>query len=113
MMDDEPKGARFLHLYLRSDELLPDSPRMRRRVGRLVGQYTGGGQFGRAFPDFFFDETGLRSEPIYGEDTEWSEYFLDIEIRDFLDSITLYYKWADEGGPGRPRRWRLFSSQFR
>jgi hypothetical protein len=88
-MTDVPNGQRFSHNYLSSPQLLPDSPRMRRRMGHLFGEFFLG-DFGTKLAG----ELGIR---VDASSTQYANYwppFLEkVELRDVLDAITLRYKY--------------------
>jgi hypothetical protein len=87
-MTDIPSGHRFSHTYLRSPELLPDSVRMRRRLGHLFGQFYLG-DFGGTLAA----ELGVHVETPHCErDYYWPPFLEKAELRDVLDAITVRYK---------------------
>jgi hypothetical protein len=88
-MTDEsvPKGLRFSQLYLPKTEPMPDSARMRRRIGSIIGETNVAG-----FGDAVRGALGvkLKRDPSYG--FNWPEIIEEMELRDVLDTITVRYQ---------------------
>lgn len=83
-MSDAPEGKRFSQLYLRSQELLPDSQRMRNRLAMVItGMNENLGRFGRRIEQ---EQGVLIGECRYG--SYWPQIFKQLDLRDVLDAIT-------------------------
>jgi hypothetical protein len=82
-----PKGMRFSHVYLRQAELLPDSKRMRRRIGSAIGD-----TFLEGFGDELENELGIPVETRARYSDYWPSFLEEIELRDVLDAITVRYR---------------------
>jgi hypothetical protein len=98
---NRPVGERFTHLYMRG-EPMQDSKRMRRRLTELV----------RTLPlDNWQYVTFLRAE--LGLDQPWTtsmrdlvEWIFDLASSDFLDFITVTYRYLNNGQATSAARWR-------
>jgi hypothetical protein len=111
---DAPVGERFSQVYLATPELLPDSPRMRRRLGHLYGEFTLEG-FGRALAS----ELGVHVDEISSNyDNYWPQWLEAANLRDVLDSVTVRYKNLklpryDSTGSELPKARQKFLSEAR
>ncbi|PLU12404.1 hypothetical protein BMJ30_27740 [Sinorhizobium medicae] len=86
-MSDAAEGKRFSQLYLRSQELLPDSQRMRNRLAIAITEL-----------DEDLSRLGKRIEKEHGVligecryDFKWPPILKKLELRDVLDAITTIY----------------------
>ncbi|NLS03608.1 hypothetical protein HGP14_09580 [Rhizobium sp. P32RR-XVIII] len=105
-MNEAPKGHRFSQLYLRNSELLPDSERARRRIGFLIGENF----FAEDFGQVLARELGI---PIPGNSSyasAWPSIVKDLDLRDFLDLITVRYKKLNN--QFQQERSRVFQARF-
>ena len=92
-MADIPTGQRFSQTYLLSPELLPDSARMRRRLGHLYGHFDLA-DFGRHFARELGVPVDLNSSK---HAYYWPPFLEKADLRDVLDSITIRYKYLNLG----------------
>jgi hypothetical protein len=83
---DVPQGQRFSLVYLRRDEQLEDSERMRRRLGATIENF----QIGD-FNQYLVRQLGLEYKYLNGMKA-WVDYFLTLELRDALDAVTIFYQ---------------------
>lgn len=86
---DVPQGKRFSHVYLRRDEQLEDSPRMRSRLGAAVFDAIKGLNLREEFAEFFSDETGIEQIYNWYYVNNWRDYCQEIVLIDALDMITI------------------------
>jgi hypothetical protein len=87
-MADITKGQRFSQTYLASPDLLPDSPRLRRRLGHLYGNYPLGN-----FGAICAVELGIAIDLSASERAYyWPPFLEKVDLRDVLDSVTLRYR---------------------
>lgn len=87
-MTEDTLGVRFSQNYLLRSDLMPDSQRMRRRIGTLVGSQN----IGR-FGDILASELGIRLDPrLNNYASLWPEASVKLELRDFLDLITIRFQ---------------------
>jgi hypothetical protein len=89
---ERPTGERFSHVYLRRDEPLNDSPRARRRIAAWLGQSKDAASDNA--PDlgsFLIGELGV--DPVYQYGLDWKATFEKFGTPDFLDTITLTFRW--------------------
>lgn len=84
---DVPQGQRFSLVYLRRDDQLEDSVRMRRRLAATIEEYAFGD-----FSEYLSRELGLQSKYLYGQG-DWTTYFSSLELSDVLDSVTVFNKY--------------------
>jgi hypothetical protein len=85
-------GERFTHLYLRPPERVQDSDRARHRVGALFREGIFANHAERLAP-FLSREIGV-SLPGEGKHaSQWSEFIRDCRTPDFLDTITVIYRY--------------------
>ncbi|GMO40832.1 hypothetical protein BwSF12_43370 [Bradyrhizobium ottawaense] len=92
MSDTKPVGQRFSHVYLRKDELLQDGPRARRRISAWLGQCQDAqSKEGADLGSFLLAEMGVDIVYQYGYD--WKATFEKFNTVDFLDAVTLTYKY--------------------
>lgn len=111
-MKDTPKGMRFSHLYLRQPELLPDSKRMRRRIGTLIGTL-GDHRYLSRFGDYVESEHGI-SVVNAAHSSYWPGIVEKFDLRDVLDLVTSAYKFlSDLDYPREVTRRRNFIDQCR
>lgn len=83
-------GQRFSYLYLRSAELLQDSPRARRRVAALLYSFK---DF-EGLPGYLVGELGI--EVIWGMATiDWPSTLKNYALPDFLDLFTVACRFLD------------------
>jgi hypothetical protein len=114
MVDAGPIGQRFSQTYLASPELLPDSMRMRRRIGHLIGD-----TFLRDFPDLLAKELGIPLDRASGTyDSYWPTFLGKIAIGDVLDTITIRYRslsmhFYDADGSETAKAKRAFLNDVR
>jgi hypothetical protein len=95
MATDRILGKRFSHVYLERGEPRADSARARHRVSSwLWGQTTTARE---GLGSLIERELGIEL-PSSGYGTNWSDYFSDCELRDFLDTITITYEHFNRGG---------------
>lgn len=88
-MSEIPKGQRFSQVYLRRPDLLPDSKRMRRRLGSLLAEFDDVIAVGNRMKS----ELGITLHSHWGYRDFWPELFADhLDLRDVLDSITIRHK---------------------
>lgn len=83
----KPIGQRFSQIYLRPPELLPDSERARRRIGHLIAEYMDKDSFGVVLAR----KLGIPVPHNYSYSSSWPGIIAKMELRDFLDSITVLY----------------------
>ncbi|MGA6113350.1 hypothetical protein [Agrobacterium radiobacter] len=81
-----PEGKRFSHVYLQRSELLPDSPRMRRRLGTLISSL-GGNDFLKRLGNDIEREHGIQVVNAYFKEN-WPGIIGKFELRDVLDVVT-------------------------
>jgi hypothetical protein len=86
---NSPRGQRFSQVYLRNGDLLPDSRRMRRRIGTLIDAH-----FSREYREIFARELGVAISSNAEYTGWWPEFMEKAELRDVLDSITLLYQYV-------------------
>lgn len=92
MHDQPPIGERFSLVYLRPQQLLPDTPRFRRRLIKVFEAHAGNdsADFGQHL------EVALGIKVLLGGYEglyiDWED-FLGFELRDVLDCITLLHKY--------------------
>jgi hypothetical protein len=84
---DAPQGQRFSLVYLRRDEQLEDSDRMRRRLAATIEAYDRGG-----FNEYLLKTLGLEYRYLSGMGA-WMQYFVSLSLRDVLDSVTIFYQY--------------------
>jgi hypothetical protein len=85
-------GERFTHLYLRPPERAQDSGRVRHRVGALFRDRIFTDHAQRLAP-FISREIGV-SLPGDGKySSQWSEFIRESRTPDFLDAITMIYRY--------------------
>lgn len=91
MTDNErPVGKRFSHVYLARPDLLQDSERARRRVAALLTSRNSKDIEG--IYSILSQELGL--DPVWGiSGVDWTSTFKRFETRDFLDFVTLAFRW--------------------
>ena len=85
---DVSEGHRFSRVYLASPNLLPDSKRMRRRLGHAIGD-----TYLRDFGSELAAELGIFvdcNSSAYS--TYWPPFVEKMELRDVLDAITIRYR---------------------
>ncbi len=87
-----PQGQRFSHVYLRSPDLLQDSERARRRAAAILDGIKDANDAYSILPE------KLGIDPVVGVygGVNWRLTFKDFETRDFLDFITLVYRYLNE-----------------
>lgn len=91
---DAPEGTRFSFLYIRSDEVLKDSPRMRLRLARVFKRIgTVGHDSGMGFGRFAEAELGVRMIRPGMTFFDFDTVIGTLEISDVLDMVTLLYKF--------------------
>lgn len=92
-MSDElpPVGRRFSQVYLRPDALLPESKRARRRMGHVVAHYMDRDTFGVVLAK----KLGIPVPSNYRYGDYWPSIMEKLELRDFLDTITVLYQTLD------------------
>jgi hypothetical protein len=84
---DIPSGQRFSQTYLSSPDLLPDSARMRLRLGHSYGQF-----FLGDFGNILARELGVYVDsPASQRGYYWPPFLEKAELRDVLDSLTIRY----------------------
>ncbi|MDP9630067.1 UNVERIFIED_ORG: hypothetical protein J2W85_002128 [Ensifer adhaerens] len=88
-MSDEatPIGQRFSQVYLQPKELLPDSERARRRMGHIVEEYANLKTFG----PLLAKTIGIKLPSNYQFKGYWPGILELMDIRDFLDTVTVLY----------------------
>src|SRR5262249_35712258 len=94
MSDTKPKpvGQRFSHVYLRKDDLLQDSKRARRRIAAWLGECSDAATKETSdLGNFLVAELGVDLVYQYGWD--WKATFEKFGTADFLDTLTLTYKY--------------------
>jgi hypothetical protein len=84
---DPPVGVRFSHNYLPNAALLPDSKRMRRRIGHLIGDTPV-----KSFGDTVAKELGIAVSDTSRYGSFWPSFVEAMQLRDALDVITIRYK---------------------
>jgi hypothetical protein len=98
MADDaseRPQGQRFSHVYLRSPDLLQDSPRARRRVAALLDGITSSYLDGISI--FINEEIGI--DVIFGYDrVNWPRTIERLDRSDFLDLFTIVFRFLTRKG---------------
>jgi len=100
MSDTKPVGQQFSHVYLRKDELLQDGPRVRRRISAWLGQCEDAQvKEGSDLGSFLLAEMGVDIVYQYGYD--WKATFEKFRTVDFLDALTLTYKYFTRGAAVR------------
>jgi hypothetical protein len=87
---DIPQGQRFSLVYLRRDDQLEDSARMRRRLGATIEDFDRG-----HFNQYLQKSLGLEYKYLRGMKA-WTEYFLELDLRDVLDSVTIFFRFLIE-----------------
>jgi hypothetical protein len=99
--DVPPLGQRFSHVYIDRSEPQQDSPRMRRRLARLISEFKDLEGLGGTTES----ELGIPTRPY------WTETLEGWKLKDVLDLITLAYRhlvdkqktgYRDHNGP---KRW--------
>lgn len=85
-----PRGQRFSLVYLRSDDQLSDSLRMRRRIGAAVSE-----RFGDDFSIYLSRKLGIPYQTFFGV-PQWMEYYTKLDLRDVLDSVTIHANFLRE-----------------
>jgi len=89
-----PTGERFSHVYLKDSELLSDSPRMRRRIASAIrstiDHLTYNAKYD--FSSYLQAELGIRYDPLNKMVWGNADAFLNIELRDVLDAITVVFR---------------------
>lgn len=81
---ERPHGQRFSHVYMRSDELLQESSRARRRVAALLEST----HWLDGISATIISELGV--DPIYGyQSVNWARTLEHFSTRDFLDIFTV------------------------
>jgi hypothetical protein len=83
-----PLGQRFSHVYLRETELLQDSVRARRRLAAWLS----GNRDTDGLEGFLVAELGVDVSWAFGS-VNWPKTLENYTIVDFLDSITLTYRY--------------------
>lgn len=84
-MTKAKEGERFSLNYLRHPELLPDSLRMRRRIGSLVFQHGGSELYALLNRRLGTDVAAYHAN----YESKWTKDFSAMDLRDVLDSITV------------------------
>lgn len=89
MDDDSPElGKRFSQIYITRPELLPDSVRMRRRVGHKV--FGAWQESGILLANLLNSELGTNLTLLNAQyEFYWPENFAHLQLRDVLDAITV------------------------
>lgn len=87
---DIPQGQRFSLVYLRRDEQLEDSVRMRRRLGATIEDFQRG-----HFNQYLHRALGLEYKYMHGMG-DWTEYYVALDLRDVLDSVTVFLQFLVE-----------------
>jgi hypothetical protein len=86
--DPNSTGGLFSRVYLSTNELTRDSKRLRGRIGHYLSEHR----------SWFISSAGeLRTElgvtiPFAGSAYDWARYCETCELRDLLDSITIWYR---------------------
>ncbi len=94
---------------MRENALLPDSDRMRRRLGALYGQFHDRSSFGNALKA----ELGIALSLTY-ESYHWPPLIAKLELRDVLDSVTIRWRTITDSYEDRRTRARnVFLVQVR
>jgi hypothetical protein len=88
---DRPLGQRFSHVYLRSDKLVQDSSRARRRT---AGLFSDTGDL-KDVGAFITRELGV-DLPYGYVGVDWAKAFKSFEARDFLDIISVACRYLDQ-----------------
>jgi hypothetical protein len=87
-MSETPQGKRFSQIYLSSPELLPDSKRMRHRLGVLIGATPHLSDFANTLSK----ELGILASSFDAQySVYWPPFMAKIELRDVLDAVTIRY----------------------
>lgn len=97
-------GKRFSQLYLERGTPGSDSVRFRRRLGAFCNNNLG--NFIDEIPDVIHQELGVQV-PLGGLNYDMVNFFIQAEIRDVLDSITIIYNLIERQGSSA-KGWRIF-----
>lgn len=89
--------SRYSQLYIELPTPMPDGPRARRRLGKLLEKTIGPNSEGMSA--LLEEELGIRVGIEYS--FEWPKFFQNCDIRDFLDSVTLICKYFRTSGYSR------------
>lgn len=91
VQDAPPVGKRFSQVYLTRPELLPDSVRMRRRIGLLVRHFGPSGLYSLMNRELGTNLSAAGS----ATDDYWPRALENVELRDALDVVTLVARYLD------------------
>lgn len=94
-MPEMPAGVRFSLNYISHPELLPDSARMRRRLGLLFFNTCDGSKLRQKMNSEL--GTDLKSNACATE-PYWRQAMIAVELRDVLDTVTIVYGTLCDGG---------------
>lgn len=94
--EEFPEGQRFSLLYLQNEDVLQDCPRMRRRVARVISDCLGDSGRHLSAARFLEAELGIGVSEVggYGVYVDWERFLGNCSLVDFLDTVTLVYRFA-------------------
>ena len=87
---DVPQGQRFSLVYLRRDDQLEDSDRMRWRLAATIEEYAL-----KNFNQYLLRELGLEYKYLQGMKA-WTEYFMALNLTDVLELNRCFYRYIFE-----------------
>jgi hypothetical protein len=104
--------SRYSQLYIEQTNKLPDSPRARLRLAKLLERITDREYAITAMSDFLEEKLGATVGASYA--SHWERVFGRFSVRDLLDSITLIdealrkqvHPHAEARGAAAARRWK-------
>ncbi|KAA0970825.1 hypothetical protein FPY71_10135 [Aureimonas fodinaquatilis] len=96
-MTSEPIGQRFSQVYLREPNFLPDSERLRNRLGIIYGIFEDRTLFGNKLES----ELGVMLSRDHSYTSSWPVILRQLQLRDVLDSITIRWNSISSVYPDR------------
>jgi hypothetical protein len=106
---DLPLGKRFSQIYIERGEPKQDGPRFRKRLSAYFGQVLNSAHGIQIAKNIELD-LGLKAVSIGGYNIyfDHSDFFMNAELKDLLDSITIIYEYVINRSPSQANNWLRF-----